>query len=137
MKFFQVWEEIINIGVLLETSIHLYKNLGVSNENLGSPMKIWSLQRASGGLQRYVHGGLQWYVHGVSNDTWMGVSNGSSMGVSNKRGLPIVLQWSWFLPRLIFPSKCLRMWIQSNRSWNFYKLWTNQVQKILNKTKIF
>ena len=106
------------------------ENLGVSNENMGiskenrgsptriwgsplkiyeSPTKIWSLHYKSGGLQRK-SGGLQ--RESVSLQRKSGVSNENllvsceSLGVSSKTfiscGSPIVLQWRWFLPRLLF-----------------------------------
>ena len=67
----------------------------VSNKNLWSPMKIWWSPTKHGGLQQ---------KYGVSNEN-IGVSN-DNLGVSNERGSPIVLQWWWFLPRLQLLHKC-------------------------------
>ena len=93
--------------------------MGVSNENLGvfnanrSLTKIWGRKSAglkwkSWGLQRK-YGDLQ-RKSGVSNKT-MGVSNEnlrSSMKIwgihETSLGVSIVLQWWWFLPRLM--KKC-------------------------------
>ena len=81
------------VGVLLEIPFLRWRppkgNLGVSNENKMSSIKIWGLQKNKGVSNENV---------GVSNENkWvsnehMGVSNVTSMAVSNESGSLIVLQ---------------------------------------------